>query len=369
MAGQDDSTGCAIETEQQFWDGQSPRRLYRAATWNLGALLTVRRILELGHVIESDCDTYELIDDALRGWLHLVSTCRDEFLHYEDDVAICSQKLMDSQMFRDNKDYVRTQIIYSLLQEDEFCPLHVIANFLLLDGRSDGATFRQMIDAGCFTRLLDLMKECRERDGRLHRLLLELMYEMSRIDHLRIEDLMHVDDAFVFYLFQLIEAYSDDTLDPYHYPVIRVLVCFPPLGRHELCTDFDVAGSERTVHGCLDHDGGRSVFVLGAPNKSGYQGAQRPRPALQDLWREYNPLTQPRDRDLTAAPHSQAALSPLHNKSDIRILLHQRPPRSSRCHCPQPAGPAKRSHGLEAHVPPRFVSVARTYAAEPAAAL
>jgi hypothetical protein len=85
-----------------------------------------------------------------------------------------------------------------------------------------------MIDAGSFARLLDLMKECRDQDGRLHRLLLELMYEMSRVEHLRIEDLMHVDDAFVFYLFQLIEAYSDDAHDPYHYPVIRVLVRFPP---------------------------------------------------------------------------------------------------------------------------------------------
>jgi len=185
--------------------------------------------LELGEVTKATCDTHERIDDALRGWLHLVSSCRDRFLQYEDDIASCSQKLMDSCIFSQHKDYVRTQIIYSLLQEDEFCALHAIANFLLLDGRSDETTFRHMIDAGCFARLLDLMKECRDQDGRLHRLLLELMYEMSRIEHLRIEDLMHVDDAFVSYLFQLIEAYSDDAHDPYHYPVIRVLVRFPIL--------------------------------------------------------------------------------------------------------------------------------------------
>lgn len=199
MAERDDSSSSSIESEQQFWD-------------------------ELGEVIKSACDTYELIDDALRGWLHLVSSCRDRFLYDEDDLANCSQNLIDSRIFSDHKDYVRTQIIYSLLQEDEFCPLHVIANFLLVDGRSDETTFRQMIDAGCFARLLDLMKDCRDQDGRLHRLLLELMYEMSRIEHLRIEDLMHVDDTFVFYLFQLIEAYSDDAHDPYHYPVIRVLL-------------------------------------------------------------------------------------------------------------------------------------------------
>lgn len=189
----------------------------------------------LGEVVKSECDTHELIDDALRSWLHLVSSCRDRFLDYEDDLATCSQQLLDSQIFLGNEDYVRTQIIYSLLQEDEFCSLHVIANFLLLDGRSDETTFRQMIDAGCFARLLDLMKDCRDQDGRLHRLLLELMYEMSRIEHLRIEDLMHVDDAFVFHLFQLIEAYSDDALDPYHYPVIRVLVRFPSFRKVTMC--------------------------------------------------------------------------------------------------------------------------------------
>jgi hypothetical protein len=33
-----------------------------------------------------------------------------------------------------------------------------------------------------------------------------------------------VDDDFVTYLFQIIEELSDDVDDPYHYPVIRVLV-------------------------------------------------------------------------------------------------------------------------------------------------
>jgi len=50
------------------------------------------------------------------------------------------------------------------------------------------------------------------------------MYEMSRIERLRPDDLHQIDDNFVVYLFQLIESLSDDVHDPYHYPVIRVLV-------------------------------------------------------------------------------------------------------------------------------------------------
>jgi hypothetical protein len=56
-------------------------------------------------------------------------------------------------------------------------------------------------------------------------MLLELLYEMSRMQRLSVEDLRQVDDEFVTSLFQLIEQLSDDVDDPYHYPVIRVLVC------------------------------------------------------------------------------------------------------------------------------------------------
>lgn len=83
-----------------------------------------------------------------------------------------------------------------------------------------------MVNEGCFLRLLELIKSCGDHDGRLHRLLLELMYEMSRIEKLPHQDLAQVDDEFVIYLFQLIEAFSDDVDDPYHYAVIRVLVCY-----------------------------------------------------------------------------------------------------------------------------------------------
>lgn len=182
------------------------------------------RITELKEILSRACDSHDTIDDCLRSWLHLVSTCRDSFLHDEDDVATCSQLLIESQIFSGNQEYVRTQIIYSLLQEDDPSALNVIANFLLLDGRFDEATFKQMIEEGCFTKMVELINGRREDDRRLHRLLLELMYEMARIERLRVDDLLCVDDNFITYMFQLIEGLSDDVNDPYHYPIIRVLL-------------------------------------------------------------------------------------------------------------------------------------------------
>ncbi|KAI1848331.1 hypothetical protein JX265_008888 [Neoarthrinium moseri] len=197
----DPDTSYTIETEQQLWD-------------------------ELERVVATQCPghAHETIDDALRTWLHLAAKCRDEFSQSEDDVAACSQRLIGGSLFNANRDYVRTQIIYSLMEEDEAGPLYVIATFLLLDGRHEDSAYRSMIDAGCFHRLLELINGNNESDPSLHRLLLQLMYEMSRIEKLRSDDLLHVDDGFVTYLFQLIEGLADDVHDPYHYPIIRVLL-------------------------------------------------------------------------------------------------------------------------------------------------
>ncbi|KAI3319948.1 hypothetical protein HD806DRAFT_254504 [Xylariaceae sp. AK1471] len=181
---------------------------------------------EVYKVVATHCDAHahEAIDDALRTWLSLASRCRNEFALSEDDVAACSHYLLRGSLFVANPEYVRTQIIYSLLQDDETAHLYPIASFLLLDGRKSETTFRKMIEESCFHRLIELINGRKDHDPALHRLLLELIYEMSRIQQLRVQDLIHVDDGFVTYLFQLIEGLSEDAHDPYHYPIIRVLL-------------------------------------------------------------------------------------------------------------------------------------------------
>ena len=77
---------------------------------------------------------------------------RDKFCENENGVAACAQKLLASKIFVENKDYVRTQIVYSLLQEDEPGSLHVIACFLLLNGHEDESVFNKMVAEACFPR-------------------------------------------------------------------------------------------------------------------------------------------------------------------------------------------------------------------------
>ncbi|WEW60599.1 pre-rRNA processing [Emydomyces testavorans] len=85
-----------------------------------------------------------------------------------------------------------------------------------------------MNSEGAFVRLLELIQSVRENTGDdgagLHRSLMDLFYEMSRIQRIKIEDLVLVDDDFVKFLFGIIEEVSDDVDDPYHYSAIRVLL-------------------------------------------------------------------------------------------------------------------------------------------------
>lgn len=230
MADQDGAIRLSPEEEETIWAGKP--LFWR---WNIAVyspqLDTDKCVSEMNECLATECDSHESIDDALRAWLEVTCKLRDSAPESQDEILVCAHMLLESQIFRENKEYVRTQIIHSLLQEDDTGPLHAIASLLFLDGYSDESTFPRMIQELCFPRLLDLINERRDgADPRVHRLLLQLMYEMSRVERLKVEELTLVDDSFVQYLFQIIEGVSNDVQDPYHYPTIRVLVRLTPFG-------------------------------------------------------------------------------------------------------------------------------------------
>ncbi|KAH8435008.1 pre-rRNA processing [Aspergillus melleus] len=85
-------------------------------------------------------------------------------------------------------------MVYGLLQDDDPDTLHLIVSFLLFDGRQNETPFRMMDEEGSFPRMLELLQaQNRHVDedtgARLHRLLMELLYEMSRIQRIKIQDL------------------------------------------------------------------------------------------------------------------------------------------------------------------------------------
>ncbi|KAK2738556.1 hypothetical protein FQN57_006978 [Myotisia sp. PD_48] len=189
---------------------------------------------EFESILASPCDSHAKLDNVLRGYLELVTgyTGVNDSFHHGNGVLRCAERLLSSDLFEQHADYIRLQIIYSLLQEESHDNLLAIVSFLLLDGRHNETTFELMCEEGSFSRLLELIYSIKDDDGHsgndvrsdLYRSLMDLLYEMSRIQRLKIEDLVAVDDEFIKYLFQLIEEPSNDPNDPYHYPVVRVLL-------------------------------------------------------------------------------------------------------------------------------------------------
>lgn len=64
-----------------------------------------------------------------------------------------------------------------------------MAAVLLYDGKCDEATFEMMLVESTFTHLVSLVQGNKDDDTGLHRLLLQLLCEMSRIQRLSWEDL------------------------------------------------------------------------------------------------------------------------------------------------------------------------------------
>ena len=77
----------------------------------------------------------------------------------------------------------------ALTQDDGPYTLEVAATFLLSDARENEAAFELMNQEGVFTRLIDLVATPTEDQPGVHRLLMELLYEMSRVQRIRIDDL------------------------------------------------------------------------------------------------------------------------------------------------------------------------------------
>jgi hypothetical protein len=91
-------------------------------------------------------------------------------------------------------------------QEEDNPTLHIVAAFLLYDGRNskDDAIFEMMHSESTFPRLVELVQSNSvQEETKLHQMLLELLYESSRVQRLTWEDFGRSSDT-------LLVAYGAD---------------------------------------------------------------------------------------------------------------------------------------------------------------
>ncbi|KIW11061.1 hypothetical protein PV08_10360 [Exophiala spinifera] len=199
----------------------------------------------LDETISRECDSHGTIDDTLRSYLTLIGAFRER-LHASDyELSRCAYKLQESDLFTNHADYIRRQFVQCLIEDDEPHVLLLSTLFLIADAQSHERTYELLSEEGAFPRLVDLMASPkRHGHEEIHRSLMELLYEMSRIQRIKTSDLAHIDDDFIKMLFEIIEQVSDDVNDPYHYPTIRVLLV---LNEQFMVAAHDPAGSQTGV--------------------------------------------------------------------------------------------------------------------------
>lgn len=196
---EDDNTSHEVNTVNDFW-------------------------LQIENVLAQQCEDENHIDDALRSYLDLLQAHHEHYITTDDHLAHCAYLLYASPLFAQHASYIRRQLVYCLLQDDDAHVLSIAVIFLLADARENESTFDLLNRENTFPRLVGLIAHPQVHEEALHRSLMELLYEMARIQKISHADLTHVNDDFVCRLFDIIEQASDDVNDPYHYPVIRVLL-------------------------------------------------------------------------------------------------------------------------------------------------
>ncbi|KAK9473723.1 uncharacterized protein V1510DRAFT_402013 [Dipodascopsis tothii] len=180
---------------------------------------------ELDGILTQQIHSASLIEAAVRTFLRFVGKHMDQFLAADEDLAQCGLRFIGSPVFVKHRGQVRRRLITKMVGgECDARTLLMIGVVLLLDGRQHVDTFEMMEEESACRLMVDVLWRTRETDPRLHSIMLELVYELCRVQRLQRADLEAISTDFIEFLFQTIERNDDYERDPYSYGLIRVLL-------------------------------------------------------------------------------------------------------------------------------------------------
>ncbi|RPA81191.1 hypothetical protein BJ508DRAFT_326578 [Ascobolus immersus RN42] len=199
---------------------------------------------ELEMILNRSCDTLDATDEVLKA-IYRCCNKYDDCIQCDEEWETVGYKILDSRLYQRHPTHIRNKMIAGIRKACSYRPffgpygdlilakgtstagLNVMATVLMLLGCSepDHTTFHLMLENDCFERLKgEILDRKDDEEQWLVKRLMKLLYEMSRIQKLRREDLQSIDDEFITYLLDLVEAAPTDASDPYNYIIIRVLL-------------------------------------------------------------------------------------------------------------------------------------------------
>lgn len=124
-----------------------------------------------------------------------------------------------------NRGYVRRKLISLLvLDELDYQTKAVIGAVLLIDGKRHQSTLEMLQEEAASMVVIATLWHDRQKSVLLHRIYLELLFEMCKIQKLREEDLKQVSPEFLEFMFSTIEQHNGYDQDVYNYTVMKVLL-------------------------------------------------------------------------------------------------------------------------------------------------
>jgi hypothetical protein len=178
-------------------------------------------------IVSVKTHSYPVVESALKDYLLFATKHLSDFLVSDNDLFRAGYKLTTSPIFTLHKAFTRRKLIAMLTLAEEYTDLAaVVSLILLIDSDSHPATLEMMQEENACHALTRLLLTFQKTSAlRLRRVLLELTFEMCKIQRISTSDLENISDKFIDSLLRTVVNADRDDTSLYDASVMKVLLC------------------------------------------------------------------------------------------------------------------------------------------------
>ncbi|KAG9226907.1 hypothetical protein CCMSSC00406_0003420 [Pleurotus cornucopiae] len=210
-----------VENAQQFWS----------------------ELEDLLNFPKDEIPTLSLLDSTLKRYLALCAAYHEQYLQSPLQLEHACQLLLDSELFAFHSERMCEILVEDTRSSTDPHAQFVFFNVLLAFGRRRADFFRShkrwqpLVPLLMDHVLVEIDPDTEDTytgsqqtpmvvpiEAKLRSLSVRLLYEVCRVQKLSVQDLRIFDDAFIDYLFDLVEQTRDMSDDSFNYSVIKLIV-------------------------------------------------------------------------------------------------------------------------------------------------
>lgn len=181
---------------------------------------------KLMDLVSEQTHSYPVVEAALKDYLLFATRHLSDFLVSDSDLYRAGYKLTTSPIFVNHKAFARRKLIAMLTLAEEYSDLAaVVSLILLIDSNHHPPTLEMMQEENACHALTRLLLTFQKTSAlRLRRVLLELTFEMCKIQRIQPDDLAQISDRFIDSLLRTVVNADRDDTSLYDASVMKVLL-------------------------------------------------------------------------------------------------------------------------------------------------